>query len=120
MLDKRRPVHFPRSLTMLVMVKAVKQRHIPNPRPRGYSRTFLRTIKAEVKDSFRQGNRPARGNKKMGNIIPFVSIFSPTSLTLNSAVKTNFKALQGVVEPMANFKIIAAFKRNKNLKDYLV
>ena len=33
MLDKRRPVHFPRSLTMLVMVKAVKQRHIPNPNP---------------------------------------------------------------------------------------
>src|SRR4029434_6133938 len=31
MLDKRRPVHFPRSLTMLVMVKAVKQRHIANP-----------------------------------------------------------------------------------------
>ena len=75
-------------------------------RPRGYSRTFLRTIKAEVKDSFRQGNRPGRGNKNMGNIIPFVSIFSPTSLTLNSAVKKIFKALQGVVEPMANFKII--------------
>lgn len=56
----------------------------------------------------------------MENIIPFVSIFSLTSLTLNSAVKTHFKALQGVVEPMANLKIIAAFKRNKNLKDYLV
>src|SRR4029434_5318273 len=33
MLDKRRPVHFPRSLTMLVMVKAVKQRHIPKSNP---------------------------------------------------------------------------------------
>ena len=31
MLDERRPVHLPRSLSMLVMVRAVKQRHIPNP-----------------------------------------------------------------------------------------
>src|SRR4029434_3796830 len=33
MLDERRPVHLPRSLSMLVMVRAVKQRHIPNPSP---------------------------------------------------------------------------------------
>src|SRR4029434_8451594 len=33
MLDERRPVHLPRSLSMLVMVRAVKQRHIPNPNP---------------------------------------------------------------------------------------
>src|SRR4029434_5936533 len=33
MLDERRPVHLPRSLFMLVMVRAVKQRHIPNPNP---------------------------------------------------------------------------------------
>src|SRR4029434_9109728 len=31
LLDERRPVHLPRSLSMLVMVRAVKQRHIPNP-----------------------------------------------------------------------------------------
>src|SRR4029434_9306220 len=30
MLDERRPVLLPRSLSMLVMVRAVKQRHIPN------------------------------------------------------------------------------------------
>src|SRR4029434_5644239 len=45
MLDERRPVHLPRSLSMLVMVRAVKQRHIPNPNPNPNPNTNQRVRK---------------------------------------------------------------------------
>lgn len=84
-------------------------------RPRGYSRSFLRSIKTEVQ----QVQRSERTNRN-NNIIPFVSTFSSTSLKLNSIVKTHFQRLQDAIEPLSNLKIISAFKRNKNLKDLLV
>ena len=88
-------------------------------RTRGYSRTFLRTIKTETQKHFstkKETNKEIQG----GGLIPLVTTFSSNSLKLNSKVKTNFAKTQKVIEPLSEFKIISAFKRNKNLKDLLV
>lgn len=89
-------------------------------RSRGYSRTFLRTIKSEVKLAFQRDNGPSRGQNNQSNIVPFVSTFSQVSVKLNKTIKVSFKMLQDTQEPWADFKIISAFRRNKNLKDVLV
>lgn len=87
-------------------------------RTRGYSRSFLRLIKAETQGT--QDKRVALENKGEGKIIPLITTFSATSLRLNMLIKTNFTRLQNGVEQLMNFKIISAFRRNKNLNDLLV
>ena len=88
-------------------------------RLRGYSRTFLRGIKVDVQQHFQQGLRFGREDN-IHHLVPLVSTLSPASLTLNSKIKSNFKRVQDRFEPLSDFKIIAAFRRNKNIKDLLV
>lgn len=88
-------------------------------RHRGYSRTFLRTIKLEVQQLFQQGLESGEENRE-DHLVPFISTFSSASLALNSKLKTNFQRIQDRWEPLTSFKNIAAFRRNKNLKDLLV
>lgn len=52
-------------------------------------------------------------------LVPLVSNFSSASLQLNSCVKTNFKRLQSVMDPLSDFRVISAFKRNTNLKRFV-
>lgn len=88
-------------------------------RRRGYARTFLRNIKAEVQDLWQQGPE-TRKEKKNDHLLPMISVFSPMAKAMNVKIKSNFKKAQDSVEALREFKIIAAYRRNKNLKDSLV
>lgn len=53
-------------------------------------------------------------------MIPLVLTFSTPSQTLKRKIKENFTNLQEQMENFQEYKIITAFRRNKNLKDSLV
>lgn len=94
-------------------------------RKRGYSRTFLRNINKEVKELYCDGVVPNKKGKekekeKKQNLVPFISTYSSTSWILNSKIKKNFKRCQDRIESLTQFKTIAAFRKNQNLKDILV
>lgn len=79
----------------------------------GYSRTSLHSIKTEEEKNTRR-------ERTDSNVIPLVSTFSPASLALNLFAKSHFQHLQTSIPCFSQFKIISAYKRNKNLKDILV
>ena len=87
-------------------------------RPRGYSKRFLRTIKCEVAALFQldQPDLPAKDNK----LIPLVTTFSHQLGPFNQAIKQHFNSAKTQTTPLAPFKIIMAYRRNRNLKDLLV
>ena len=87
-------------------------------RPRGYSRRFLRTIKHEVAALFQpdRPDPPAKDNK----LIPLVTTFSHQLGPFNQAIKQHFNSAKTQTTPLVPFKIIMAYRRNRNLKDLLV
>lgn len=87
--------------------------------PRGYSRTFLRGINAEVKRMFEVGVKPME-KEGQKHLIPFVSTYGPAALEMNKTIKRNFKIVQTKILPLQNFRVLAAYRRNKNIKDMLV
>ena len=85
---------------------------------RGYSRSFLRDIRVEVEQSVCVGART--DVQPNCNIVPFVSTFSHAAVNINKSIKDNFLELQSFIPELSEFKIISAYKRNKNLQDLLV
>jgi hypothetical protein len=87
--------------------------------PRGYSKRFLRGIKAEVAELFsREG-----GYKKMvktNHLIPFIITYSGNLGGLNRTLRSNFREAQQAVEGLGDCEVISAYRRNKNLGDRLV
>lgn len=79
-------------------------------RRRGYSRTFLRHCLKNFKIH-------KKNDKK--HIIPLITRFSSGSATINKLIKNNFSNFNWT-ELIPNHKIIVAYKKNKNLKDFLV
>ncbi|KAL2076952.1 hypothetical protein ACEWY4_027451 [Coilia grayii] len=80
---------------------------------RGYSRSFLRySLK-----NFLLKKTPMETKSK---IIPLISTFSTNSVQLNRLIKTNFQKFLDKTNTLQQHKIIAAYRRNKNLKDLLV
>lgn len=80
-------------------------------RKRGYSRTFLRHCLKSFKD------RKQIDDKE---IIPFISSYSSTSVVLNGIIKNNFAKFIENVNVLKNHRVIGAYRKNKNLKDFLV
>lgn len=80
-------------------------------RTRGYSRSFLRR-------GLRSFLKPAK--KETAELIPLVSTFSKISVQLNRVTKSNFYRFTSNTQVLRNFKVISAFRRNKNLRDILV
>lgn len=80
-------------------------------RKRGYSRTFLRKC---LKD-FKQ-----RSEKYNGKIIPLITTFSTYNKKINRKIKNNFETLIQQTELLQNHKVISAYRKNKNLSDFLV
>lgn len=78
---------------------------------RGYSRAFLRQCFKTYK------NRKQQDNKE---IIPFVCTYSSTNLVFNRWLKLHFNQLITNSGCLSNFKLISAYKKNKNLRDLLV
>ena len=90
-------------------------------RPRGYSKRFLRTIKQEVAALFKPG-RPdlPRKNNMEQRLIPLVTTFSHQLGPLSQAFKRHFNFVKLHTTPLAPFKVLFSYRRNKNLKDILV
>lgn len=80
-------------------------------RMRGYTCTFLRSVKAEVEKSF--GTRPEVNSgvkEKNKYLVPLVTTFSSASVKLNSTLKKKkkkIKDLQDAMEPFSDFRIIS-------------
>ena len=92
-------------------------------RPRGYSRRFLRTIKREVASLFqrdRTGDLPEKEKNTEQKLIPLITTFSHSLGPLHQAIKQHFNTAKHLTTPLTPFKIIMAYRRNKNLKDILV
>lgn len=80
-------------------------------RKRGYSRSFLRHSLKTF-----QSHTP----RDQRNLIPLITTFSSTSALLHNKFKSNYRTVienQGLLK---NYRIISAYRRNKNLRDYLV
>lgn len=88
-------------------------------RTRGYSRRFLRSIKAEVKESF-QSNNNYKSERDQKNLIPLILTYSDDLVRLGSSVRAHFQQAQQENEALGDFRVILAYRRNKNLKDLLV
>ena len=87
--------------------------------PQGYSKRFLRGIKAEVGELFvREGgyNKTAETH----NLIPFVTTYSGSLGGFSRNLRSNFREAQQAVEGLVDCRVISAYRRNKNLGDSLV
>lgn len=80
-------------------------------RKRGYSRSFLRHCFKQFEIS-----KP----KQDGQLIPLISTFDSVSKGLNGKWKSNFYNFSKELPHFKNFRIISAYRRNLNLRDYLV
>lgn len=80
-------------------------------RTRGYSRPFLRRCLKTFED---QATRDEREK------IPLITSFSTVATILNSKIKTNFHEIIEKQGLLKSYHIISAYRRNRNLKDYLV
>lgn len=88
-------------------------------RPRGYSKRFLRSIKADTLRELRQGSDgPVEPDP--GDFIPLITTFSERTTGLNVKIKNSFEYVQQSIRELESFKIISAYRRNPNLKDILV
>lgn len=95
-----RTENFQRAVTILF--KALRRR--------GYSRQFLKKILKNFKK---------KKEKIEKNLIPLITTFDSVSKTLNLKWKNNYKNIGGS-ELLPNFKVLSAYRKNKNLKDLLV
>lgn len=86
-----------------VLFKALRQR--------GYSRSSLR----HSLRTFQDGGRPPRGD-----LIPLITTFSSNSRLINRRLKNNFEMVLGNTGLIPNSSVISAYRRNKNLSDFLV
>lgn len=80
-------------------------------RKRGYSRSFLRQCLSTFKEVKTTSNK---------EIIPLITRYSSMSKILNRKMKNNYETLilnTGVLE---DHYVISAYRKNKNLRDYLV
>lgn len=53
-------------------------------------------------------------------MIPFVTNYSPSAMILVRNIKNHFEHFQQDSQLLTDYRIIAAYRRNKNLKVYLV
>lgn len=80
-------------------------------RERGYSRSFLRRC-------LKSFHIQKQVDQK--EVIPLITSFSSISKMINGKIKTNYQTIIGDQDILPNCKVISAYRRNKNLKDFLV
>ena len=80
-------------------------------RVRGYTRSFLRFCYKTFQE---------RRERDHEELIPLITTFSSASVVINSKLKDNFHRIIGDTGILQNNKIIMAYRRNKNLQDFLV
>lgn len=79
-------------------------------RRRGYSRTFLRNCLKKFL---------IRQEKDSDKIIPFITKYSTSSSKISRLIKKNYQD-GNLTHLIPNHKLIIAYKKNKNLSDFLV
>lgn len=84
-------------------------------RKRGYSRPFLRSIYKKFHS--KQENKQI---KEEFNLIPFVSNFFSITKLIHRKFKNNFEGMSHLEGLIPTSRIISAYRRNQNLKDWLV
>ena len=82
---------------------------------RGYTRSFLNTIKRD----FRTTRQPV-GSDVLTNMLPIVTTYNTRSTQATRALKRNLHQGLSVFHPLMDYRPIAAYRRNPNLKDLLV
>lgn len=80
-------------------------------RKRGYSRQFLRQCLRSFLD---------RKEALEGDRIPLITTYSLFNVQIHKKLKENFNSLMVNTGVLPNRTVISAYRRNKNLKDYLV
>lgn len=80
-------------------------------RKRGYSRQFLRQCLRSFLD---------RKEALEGDRIPLITTYSLFNVQMHKKLKENFDSLMISTGVLPNRTVISAYRRNKNLKDYLV
>lgn len=78
---------------------------------RGYSRSFLRSALKTF-----QVRKPIQ----VSSVIPLVTTFSSPAVKLVKTLRNNFINIIDQSGTLQDHRIIAAFRKNKNLRDYLV
>lgn len=79
-------------------------------RSRGYSRQFLRNCLKSIQ------KKPIHNNQ----IIPLITTYSINANIINRKIKRNFENILHQSGLLSNHNLILAYRKNKNLKDYLV
>ena len=79
--------------------------------PRGYSRSFRRLALKNFLHT-----KPIL----VSTILPFVTTYSPSAVKLVKRIKEHFNHTFSNSEYLKDHRIIAAYRKNKNLQDYLV
>lgn len=80
-------------------------------RERGYGRSFLRFCLK----TFQEGK-----DKVRGDLIPLITTYSFNNKPVIKAVKDNFESILGHTDLVRNSAVISAYRRNKNLSDFLI
>ncbi|KAG7504249.1 hypothetical protein JOB18_004098 [Solea senegalensis] len=80
-------------------------------RKRGYSRSFLRRCLTTFQE---------RREEKESEVLPLITNFSSMACRVNSLVKANFAVANGESNLLPQHKIVSAYRRHKNLNDFLV
>lgn len=80
-------------------------------RKRGYARSFLRKIRKSFLET---------KEKNLKTPIPLITTYSSLSIHINNRIKRNFEDTQRNNSVMQEFRIISAYRKNKNLQDILV
>lgn len=78
---------------------------------RGYSRPFLRGALRSFKNSSQLDSREP---------IPLITTYSSLSKNFNTKIKYNFTSILAGSSFLQKYRLISAFRKNKNLKDLLV
>ena len=92
-------------------------------RPRGYSKRFLRSVKAEVSSLLQPGHHsilPVKNKNTNHKLVPFITTFSLQLGPLNQTIKQHFNSTIPLINTPTPFKILFSYRRNKNLGDILV
>ena len=116
---KSQLIRFHRICTFMEDVDTATRTLFAALEPRGYTKRFLRHIRTEVRKSFVKSGTYQKTTDDRP-LIPFVSTFSLSTVRLGSQLRANFQEALEHNLALRDFRIISAYRRNKNLRDILV
>ena len=86
-------------------------------RGRGYPRSFLRGVR---KDFYKQPGPSVQRGAPKKDIAPFVAVYSPLATRVMKETRRNFEEIMAGTSLGRDTRIISSYKRNPNLRDFLV